>query len=147
MTDKILQLFRGDFKGELTGYFSLFFGRNAQSGKGITTFHSGKEDFRHIGSANTVLVPLRCMFDYARSLGLVDFNPVKELLLQMKDAVQQAADKLSRKIAGLLDIPERCAKPEDVNMFPRGIHLYKLHLVKPEEYPRPIPSRKQRAAG
>lgn len=48
-------------------------------GKGITTFHPEKEDFRHIGSANTVLVPLRCMFDYARSLGLVDFNPVKEL--------------------------------------------------------------------
>ena len=286
-------------------------------GKGITTFHSGKEDFRHIGSANTVLVPLRCMFDYARSLGLVDFNPVKELqtfpnpcsyeffdeaeirklgriintcnyvnpyylnvirllvmtgcrkkeienlkwsyidfkhqlflfpdtktgaqdrpfgiavkelLLQMKDAVQpqsndefvfpksgkgtdvaknffqvhvkskpefakkkvhslrhtfasmaaaigfpeavvakllghkqqsmtarythltedavqQAADKITRRIAALLNIPEQCAKPEDVKMFPRGIHLYKLHLVKPEEYPRPIPSRKQRAAG
>lgn len=199
-------------------------------GKGITTFHSEKEDFRHIGSANTVLVPLRCMFDYARSLELVDFNPVKELLLQMKDAVQpqsndefvfpksgkgtdvaknffqvhvkskpefakkkvhslrytfasmaaaigfpeaivakllghkqqsmtarythltedavqQVADKITRRIAALLNIPEQCAKPEDVKMFPRGIHLYKLHLVKPEEYPRQSPARKQRVAG
>ena len=64
-----------------------------------------------------------------------------------EDAVLQAADKITRKIAALLDIPERCAKPEDVKMFSRGIHLYKLHFVKPEEYPRPIPSRKQRAAG
>ena len=116
-------------------------------GKGITIFHSEKEDFRHIGSANTVLLPLRCMFDYARSLGLMDFNPVKELLLQMKDAVQQAADKITRRIAALLNIPEQCAKPEDVKMFPLGIYLYKLHLVKPGEYPRPMPARKQRAAG
>ena len=64
-----------------------------------------------------------------------------------EDAVQQAADKITRRIAGLLDIPERCAKPEDVKMFPRGIHLYKLHLVKPGEYPRPIPARKQSVAG
>lgn len=64
-----------------------------------------------------------------------------------EDAVQQAADKITRRIAALLNIPEQCAKPEDVKMFPRGIHLYKLHLVKPEEYPRPIPARKQRVAG
>lgn len=64
-----------------------------------------------------------------------------------EDAVQQAADKITRRIAALLNIPEQCAKPEDVKMFPRGIHLYKLHLVKPGEYPRPMPARKQRVAG
>ena len=37
-----------------------------------------------------------------------------------EDAVQQAADKITRRIAALLNIPEQCAKPEDVKMFPRG---------------------------
>lgn len=64
-----------------------------------------------------------------------------------EDAVQQAADKITRRIAALLNIPEQCAKPEDVKMFPRGIHLYKLHLVKLGECPRPTPTRKQKVAG
>jgi len=64
-----------------------------------------------------------------------------------ENAVQKAADKITRRIAALLNIPEQCAKPEDVKKFPRGFHLYKLHLVKTGEYPRPIPARKQRAAG